>query len=264
MRAIGFDPAPARGAHVCDGGGAPRLLSVQGIASFLADLPEDVLIGYDGPLSGPIAPDEPTLRQADLSRRVIEAFFKSPEDGFALPASIPLAGYATQPHWPLTRRMFGLPRLGPLDRPAEELPFRPLLEASVPPPSGRHVVEVNAQVAIWLVALEDPAFGSINWGYRERPDVLKAIWRIVVERLTGRSTLELADFWKLPPPENMSQFEAVVAWLMVVLWRAQPDQIELLGAAGTGAWLVPKVSGLNEAFQQFAARELARRIAAPA
>ena len=264
MRAVGLDPSPARGAHVCDGGGSPKLLSVQAMASFLDDLPENVLIGYDGPLSGPVAPDEPVLRQADLSRRVIEAFFKSPEDGFALPASIPLTGYANIPHWPLTRRMFGLPRLGPLDRPVDELPFSPILEAGCAPTSGRHVVEVNAQVAIWLVALEDPAFGGINWGYRDRPDVMKAIWRIVVERLTGRSSLELADFWKLPPPENMNQFEAIIAWLMVTLWHGAPDQIELLGGAGTGAWLVPKVAGLKEAFTKYADRELARRTAAPA
>ncbi len=264
MRAIGIDPAPARGAHVCDGGEPPRLLSVQAMAQFLAGLPEDVLIGYDGPISGPVAPDEPVLRQADLSRRVIEAFFKSPEDGFALPASIPLTGYATQPHWPLTRRMFGLPRLGPLDRAVQDLPFPPVLEASGPPTSGRHLVEVNAQVAIWLVALEDPAFGGVNWGYRDRPDVMKSIWRIVSERLTGRSSEELADFWKLPPPENMNQFEAVMAWLMVELWRADKDQVELLGSAGTGAWLVPKVSGLREAFQKFADRELERRALAPA
>jgi hypothetical protein len=93
---------------------------------------------------------------------------------------------------------------------------------------------------------------------------MKAIWRIVVERLTGRSSLELADFWKLPPPENMNQFEAAIAWLMVALWRGAPDQIELLGGAATGAWLVPKVAGLKEAFAAFAERELARRMAAPA
>jgi hypothetical protein len=259
MRAIGFDPSPSRGAHVCDGGGAPKLLSAQAMASFLESLPEDVLIGYDGPLSGPIAPDDPNLRQADLSRRVIEAFFKSPEDGFAVPAAIALAGYAAQPHWPLTRRMFGLPRLGRLDRPVEELPFQPVLEAAQAPESGRHVVEVNAQVAIFLVALEDPAFGSVNWGYRDRPDVLKAIWRIVIERLTGRSTGELAEFWKLPPPDNMQQFEAIVAWLMTSLWVTQDSQIELLGNARTGAWLVPKIDGLNQAFQGYAARELGRR-----
>lgn len=264
MRAVGFDPTPARGAHVCDNGGAPRLLSVQGMANFLAVLPDDVMIGYDGPLSGPVAPDDPVLRQADLSRRIIEAFFKSPEDGFALPASIPLTGYATLPHWPLTRRMFGLPRLGPLDRPMEQLPFPPLLEAAAPPVSGRHLVEVNAQVAIWLVALEDPAFGGINWGYRDRPDVMASIWRIVVERLTGRSSAEMADFWKLPPPDNMSQFEAIVAWLMVALWSADDGQIQLLGTQKTGAWLLPKTPGMKEAFDKFAARELARREAAPA
>jgi len=264
MRAIGLDPAPARGAHVCDDGAAPRLLSAQAMASFLDELPDDVLIGYDGPLSGPVAPDEPVLRQADLSRRVIEAFFKSPENGFALPAAIPLMGYSTQPHWPLTRRMFGLPRLGPLDRPMTDLPFQPVLEASEPPSSGRHVVEVNAAVSIWLAALDDPAYGSVNWGYRERPDVLKSIWRIVVERLTGRSSGEMAEFWKLQPPDNMNQFEAIVAWLMVTLWRTDSAEIELLGTAITGAWLVPKVAGLNEAFHKFATTELARRAAAQA
>jgi hypothetical protein len=262
MRAVGFDPAPARGVHVCDSGEPPRLLSVQAMASFLASLPEDVLIGYDGPLSGPVAPDDPVLRQADLSRRVIEAFFKSPEDGFALPASIPLTGYSALPHWPLTRRMFGLPRLGPLDLPAEQLPFPPLLTAAAPPTRGRHLVEVNAQVAIWLVALEDPAYGGVNWGYRDRPDVMAAIWRIVVERLIERSSVGTADLRKLPPPDNMSQFEAMIAWLMVALWRADDDQIQLLGTQKTGAWLLPKTRGMKDAFDKFAERELARREAA--
>jgi hypothetical protein len=261
MRVLGFDPSPARGVHVYDGGGAARLLSFQALSDYLADLPENVIVAYDGPLSGPIAPDGPVLHQADLSRRVIEAFFKNPEHGFALPSAIPLTGYATQPNWPLTRRLFGLPRLGPLDRPTMELPFAPIFAGESAPTAGRHVVEINAQVIIWLVALEDPAFGGINWGYRDRPDVMRAIWRIVVERLTGRPSLELADFWKMPPPDNINQFEAVVAWLMVDLWRNKPDAVELLGEASTGAWLLPRIAGLREAFTKFADRELKRRMA---
>ena len=261
MRVVGCDPSPARGVHLYDGDGAARLLSFQSLSEYLADLPANVIIAYDGPLSGPIAPDGPVLHQADLSRRVIEAFFKNTGHGFALPSAIPMAGYATLPNWPLTRRLFGLPRLGPLDRPTTELPFAPIFSGEVAPIAGRHVVEVNAQVAIWLVALEDPAFGSINWSYRDRPDVMRTIWRIVVERLTGRPLLELADFWRMPPPENLNQFEAMIAWLMVDLWRTKPNEIELLGEARTGAWLLPRIAGLRAAFTQFADRELKRRMA---
>jgi hypothetical protein len=257
MRPIAIDPAPV-GLHFCDGTGRPTLSPLPQLGELLDGGDDAVVIGWDGPLTGPAEAEGARLAPADLVRRVIEAFFKSTPHGFSLPAGIPYVGWSGSPHWPLTRRIFGLPRVGPWDQPLEALPYR-LATSGDAPTSGRWIVETNAAVAIWLCVRDHPAGKMVVWAHKDRPDVRAQIWNIVAQRLTGRPAEELADFWKMPSPDNAEQMDSLTTWLLVSRWIAGDPGVTILGSARTGAWLLPATDGMADAFNSFAEVELERR-----
>ncbi len=121
MRVIGIDVAPAKGGHVCEDGSPPQEKKPCELDRYLQELPDDVLIAWDAPLTGPPDPDAWTDCQ-DLTTRQIERFFGR-GGPLPAPAGISVRSYCGCPHWTISRRLLGLPRVGPYDVEAE-LPFR--------------------------------------------------------------------------------------------------------------------------------------------
>ncbi len=74
MRVIGIDVAPAKGGHICEDGSPPQEKKPCELDRYLQELPDDVLIAWDAPLTGPPDPDAWTDCQ-DLTTRQIERFF---------------------------------------------------------------------------------------------------------------------------------------------------------------------------------------------
>lgn len=170
---LGVDPASSRGATVFDGTRFHRLRSGE-IAGHVLRSP-NTLVCWDAPLTGP--PNEASqCFEGDLCTRVIEKYVGGGEvrwtddEGHLVPRSqswrpkstsaeappkgISVRGFAGLSHWTITRRVLGLPRVGPYDAPLEALPARLLVGASAspPPPDPERpsVVEVHPAVGLWL------------------------------------------------------------------------------------------------------------------
>ena len=83
MKVIGIDVAPGKGGHICDGSLPLKRKSPAELNDYLQSLPDNVLIAWDAPLTGP--PDPNDWKDCkDLTTRRIESFSSNPAS-FGLP-----------------------------------------------------------------------------------------------------------------------------------------------------------------------------------
>lgn len=173
VKVIGIDVGPAKGGHVCDGEAVHAKTPAE-LYDYLVNLPDDVLVAWDAPLTGPPDPDK-ALRTGDLTCRQIERFFRT--GAFKPPKGISVRTYSELSHWTISRRLLGLPRVGPYDAKAE-LPFRLVVDDRPRPARGRHVVEVHPGVALWRWCKSD-GYGGL-WSYKTESRVHTSYCRTVV------------------------------------------------------------------------------------
>src|SRR5580704_8258854 len=81
-----------------------------GLEAYLKELPGNVLVAWDAPLTGPPDPESWTNGQ-DLTIRKIERFFRN-DPLYKVPKGISVLGYSGCSHWTITRRLLGLHRVG--------------------------------------------------------------------------------------------------------------------------------------------------------
>jgi uncharacterized protein DUF429 len=239
----GCDVAPAKGADIFDGSEL-RHYSVNDLVDYAAERSSSRLLSWDSPLTGPSDPDGRTLIDGDLTQRPIEQFF-SQKGPYKVPEGISVRPYSGCPHWTISQRVLGLPRIGPYSCSSNQLPFQPLCEQSdleyAVDGHGRFVVEVHPAVALWLWCRETHTEGWVYKGKKCSANV-EALWNVV-----GQCVPCARD---LPKPKNDDQLDALVAWLLAERWVAR-DGVVLLGNAKVGSFLLPHIPAMEEAFSTF-------------
>ncbi len=233
---IGIDVAPAKGGHVYEHGATPRLMKPADLDSYLCALPGDVLVAWDAPLTGP--PDPATWTGGrDLTTRPIESFFTR-HGRYKAPPGISVRSYCGCPHWTISRRLLGLPRIGRYDK--TELPFR-LVTDDLPPRYGRHVVEVHPAVALWLWCKEDGYNGPWKYKGDAKAKVCRTALCVRMSMRMGKDLTGISD----------DELDSMVAWYLAHCW-VNRQGVRLLGNERTGSFLLPDEPNLRTEFEQFA------------
>jgi hypothetical protein len=241
MRVIGIDVGPAKGGQVCDDGELLEPMNPANLDSYLHELSGDVLIAWDAPLTGPPDPDVWTDK-SDLSTRPIESFFMRPP--YKAPKGISVRPYSGCPHWTISRRLLGLPRVGRYDE--TELPFQ-LVSDDQPPRSGRHIVEVHPAVALWRWCRADGHNGP--WEYKNKKYKNKKCTGCMKDLCILMSARMGKDLTGL---QTDDQLDATLAWHLAESWRGRRG-VRLLGNARAGSFLLPDETALWEQFKEFTA-----------
>lgn len=286
---LGVDPASSKGATVFDGS-AFRHLWPGEVASHLLGS-QDALLCWDAPLTGPPSESAQSF-EGDLCTRVIEKYLGGGEvrwtdaAGHPLPRTlawkpaegrdatpptgISVRGFSGLSHWTVTRRVLGLPRVGPLDKPLEELPARLLVSRSIAPPHPDprrpSVVEVHPAVALWLW-LRD--VGDVDWAYKKsntsafaafeklkgvlleksaRSEKCFAPVRAAMERLDSKVEVKTGPGTSRQVGFSDDHLDAFIAWTLGVLWTRQSaddPSVLLVGDLEVGAMLLPASENLT-------------------
>ena len=249
MRIVGVDCAPTKPLAVFDG--RDRRIPLSDARCFLNEIAAEpnVLLCWDSPLTGP---PEAVLAGgdgygSDFSQRPIEKFFSRQTTGFKTPKGIPVRYYCGCPHWAMSRSLIGLPRTGPFDAEPGALPFR-LIVSNVAPETGRYVVEVHPALALWLWCRQVRPHG--NWDYKDDPRVLAELWDSLL-RIRDVDIKGIIGTGELPASDDA--LDARLAYALGRLWIEGRDAAILLGNLSQGTFLLPRVNGLETAFERFAA-----------
>lgn len=259
MKVCGVDPAPGKGLQVFDG--EDRKYPVERARGFLETIREigEVLVTWDAPLSGPPACvlDGAGEIGPAFTQRPIESFFGRKATGFKAPVGISVLGYSGCQHWTISRSLVGLPRVGPFDAAAESLPFRLVSDDAQRPICGCHIVEVHPAVALWLWCDGKRAGDTASWRYKTEDDVRRELWKILPEQTAAGNVLGFCDPQALPSDD---QLDARVAYALGRLWLDESDSVVLLGDLDSGTFLVPRVDGIVEAFDEFVTKNAPRAV----
>ena len=251
MRVISIDPAPAKGLSVFDG--RDRHVPIDAAFEYVSSVASGppCLVCWDAPLTGPSAGalSGKKARAGDFTKRRIESFFTTSRTGFCTPVGISVQGYAGCQHWTISRSLLGLPRVGPWDQSAEDLPFELITDDARPQGTQRLIVEIHPAVALWLWCRErwPPA---LEWTYKKNSGVRVQVWDCLRERLCrfGDQAVKAA---LANPPTTDDELDARIGFLLGTLWMSNNDEVALLGDLESGTFLLPKVAGLSDAFDEF-------------
>jgi hypothetical protein len=240
VKVVGIDIAPVKGGHVCEDGLPPRHLKPAALDLYLKELPDDVLIAWDAPLTGPLDTEAWTDGKNDLYVRKIEKFFDRSQKGlFRAPDGISVRPYAGCPHWTISRRLLGLPRVGPYDL-ETGLPFKLVTDDQVRPTFGRHVVEVHPAVAIWRWC-----YGEYSGPWEYKGSGKSRINRVELCRLMSRRIGK-----RLIENASDDELDALTSWYLARCWLDR-NGVMLLGNLRAGSFLLPEDVELRTAFENF-------------
>ncbi len=293
IKVIGIDPAPSKKSTVYSEEDGFKSFDANELKKYLQklkDSEESVLICWDAPLTGPRNPDAKQILPGDYTQRQIESFFKR-QQGMKTPTGISVLGYASCPHWAITRAMLGLPRVGCYDQ-RGNLPFQLLAldcERKVLDKLGEKcVVEVHPAVALWLW-LKDiqnikEEFEKNKWMKKEKnkkEEVMVMDWTykydekkheklqrtkieffceklkdVILNDKIKKSLIEAINEIKNPKmlPQGSKlddMFDAMLAWLLGKQWIAGNDAVILLGSREAGSMLLPNIEGLQQRWNNF-------------
>jgi predicted RNase H-like nuclease len=259
-RVLGFDPASSKASTIFNG---EEFVSIDPneLPRWVSE-PCDTLICWDAPLTGPAQMDALRYR-GELYTRIIEKYFgggvlrwndgriqrwesKVPKKGIAV------RGYGGLSHWVISRRVLGLPRVGPWDASESQLPARLLTDAfeTAPAPDAERpsVVEVHPALALWLWLRAEPEFaGRDAWNYKTDRVFRQACWeglkrvlRPQFSRIPMLATgVDAADARCAVSDDHLDAF---IAWALGILWVRQDSAnpaVVLFGDHSTGTMLLP-------------------------
>jgi len=248
MRVCGIDPAPTKGMAIFDGRDFSTI-PLRESRSFIDTLKtdSDLLVCWDSPLTGPpvsVIEGEEANGSA-FSQRPIESFFSRTQTGFKTPRGISIRGYSGCPHWALSRSLIGLPRTGPFDK--DTLPFQLVSDDGQRPMRGRCVVEVHPGLALWLWCRNN-RHADASWDYKRNASVREDLWN---QLLQVPAVSEVLSTVCPVVPSSDDELDARLAYTVGCLWLKEPSSVFLLGDLDNGTFLLPRVGGLEEAFQLF-------------
>jgi hypothetical protein len=230
MKVVGVDVGPAKGGHVCEDGSPLPRMTPQALETYLEGLPDDVLIAWDAPLTGPPNPEGWT-NGMDLTVRPIERFFLK-HGRFHPPPGISVLPYSGCSHWTITRRLLGLPRVGKFDL-KDDLPFRLVTSDRERPRTGRHVVEVHPAMALWRWCCG--SYGG-PWEYKKDKGCRVEVCRLMSSRIGTDLTTDTND-----------QLDAWTAWYLARCWL-DGRGVMMLGNSSMGSFLMPDEPDLQKKF----------------
>ena len=252
MRVIAIDPAPGKESTVFEGTEYVQLSAkeLREYVDTLADAKESVLVCWDAPLTGPFDPANAGSYPFDFTKRAIERFFSLGETGFKTPDGISVLGYSACQHWTISRALLGLPRVGPYDKPENKLPLRLVTNSGDTLRSRKSVVEIHPGLAAWLWCRSERC-ADASWVYKGRNGskaemrrVRDEMWKIVTERSGFEDVL--------PYPSTDDEFDAAIGYILGKLFtqdgQTSPERSLILGDDKCGAFLLPKISGLADAW----------------
>lgn len=290
IKVIGIDPAPSKKSTVYSEKDGFKSFDANELKKYLQklkDSEESVLICWDAPLTGPRNPDAEQILPGDYTQRQIESFFKR-QQGMKTPTGISVLGYASCPHWAITRAMLGLPRVGCYDQ-RGNLPFQLLAldcERKVLDKLGEKcVVEVHPAVALWLwlkaisdiedtfkekgwmKKVKNKVNKVMDWTYKydkkeheelQREKITffcKSLEGVIFNDIIKKSLIEaikkIENPEELPPNSKLDDiFDAMLAWLLGKLWLVNGG-VTLLGSKETGAILLPYNINLTQRWEKF-------------
>ena len=248
MEVIGIDVAPKRGGHVCDGK-CVKYLKPAALEKYLREeLPKNVLIAWDAPLTGPRDPDKPCTNVQDLTTRKIESFFQTSKFEFKAPPGVSVLGYGSCPHWTISRALLGLPRVGQYDAPLAGLPFELVTNDQDRRRTGRRIIEVHPAVALWLWCKADGYEGPWRYkGSKKDETALAKLAKLMSLRLKNEKVVN-ADH---------DQLDAWTAWHLANCWLHN-NGVMLLGSAQYGSFLLPHDPKLKDKFGDFVRSRVSR------
>jgi len=232
---IGIDPAPSKESTVYDGE-IFHSLCFEELNNYLKEIKAEnksVLICWDAPLS--FSMKDVTKKMSPLYQRKIEYFF-SRKDGYKTPTGISVLGYAGCPHWVISQYLLGYPKISSFEK-----NFNPPFELIFDKKDISHsVTEVHPAVAIWLWTKDKTRVK--NWKYKKEEHVLKNILHILKNK--NIIAKEIADQVK-----NDDYLDAYIAWKLGKDW-VENNNVEILGNADTGSFLLPYNKNLFEKFKK--------------
>ncbi len=242
---VGVDPAPGKGStavEVTVKNGQPSISLCRGkevlSTKELCECFEEwnskssVLMAWDAPLTGPFDIEEP-FKDHNLTRRKIEELFAKKNDQIP---GISVRGYGGCPHWTISQRMLGLPKLHPAHAGGDFT----LIEADSQKNKligHRWVVEVHPAVAIWQWLQES----DNGWRYKGSTKESQSIRADFCDRLAAKwKELDL-DVGPILEDAKKSDdvLDALTAAVLAYVWVSKDKQVALVGNKHTGAWLVP-------------------------
>ena len=239
---VGIDPAPGKGSAVVeiqikDGKFSLRLHGVLKAETLWEKLENwkdepSVLIAWDAPLTGPSDIEEP-WEDYSLTRRKIEALFAKKDDK---QHGISVRGYGGCPHWTISQRMFGLPKLHPKHTGGAYN----LIESNSQynTLTGCFVVEVHPAIAIWQWLKQE---NIDNYDYKKDKNIRNQFCSYLFNLWKEKMNLDVASIFE---EANKSDdiLDALVAAVLAYAWVNYPNQVTLIGNVRTGAWLLPQNS----------------------
>ncbi len=257
MNIFGIDLVSSKGAVMYDGSEL-TFMNPEQLLEFVTQLypatnPQNTLISWNAPLTGSRNPKLLHFQKGDFSKRDIEGFFtrnwrpkNEPGLSYKAPEGISVTGYANNPHWPITRRLFGLPQTGPWDTPPEALPFTLVQDPEQDLDPGRYIAEVHPPLAIWLWCGGPKR--ERNWNYKSNQTVRDELWEELSHTFQHCYGLNCPDF----APRSEYELEAYVSWVLGKLWADQNPSVILLGDTRSGCFLIPDVDGeVSQHFSRF-------------
>lgn len=186
---------------------------------------ENVLVAWDAPLTG-------TGENHDQSQttRAIERLLSREikESG------VNTRGYAMLSHWVVSRRVLGLPRVGPYDLSLNRLPLKLITFEEEGLAAGAHVVEVHPTVAMYCWLTEDfqPYKGSkLNAESKRR--AIQANQKALAKKPA------LAALNPDKAMQNDDELDAYLAYALGHLWLQGNHKVFFLGNAEQGGILLP-------------------------
>ena len=264
LRVVAIDPHPAKASAIWmdDGNDAPRFFKKERgeLGGFLDGLGPETLLCWDAPLTGPRDPAHAGDHKQDFTKRVIEAFFT--KGRFKTPKGISVGNYSGVSHWAISRALLGLPRLGAHCADYDALPFHLIPDSAHRRMRRPQVAEIHPAVAAWLWCRDDLKGGNVLkkddkgkevWRYKggskdKNPDLMNAMWKLIQRKVSwpGKTS-----------PESDDEFDAGVGYRLGRIYlrdRYKPlgeREVDIVGSRETGAWLLPMVKDVQDAWVSF-------------
>jgi hypothetical protein len=247
IKVIGIDPAPGKPSTYFDNiTGKTEQLEFPDLKKRLTELQNQegkILICWDSPITIPLDNDN-----ISLTDRTIEKFLR---DKTKNKNGVSVLPYSSCPHWTISRHMIGLPIMGDYEK--NEIPFKIVTTSEK---IEHSIVEVHPAVAIyfWLVKDFKQYKGSKpkelrkkeNWADIKRKNAI-ANWEKLKEIKCIKNISDLAKVEITTDDE----LDAVVAYLLGILWIEKKECVRMLGNEKTGMMLIPYVKILFENFEEW-------------
>lgn len=243
IQIIGIDIAPGKKSTIYDGN-CYHHMSADTLNNYLISLQNDknktVLLCWDAPLTGPqtTTRDNYIFRSGDFTKRIIE------KEYFNVPKGISVMGYASCPHWTITKFLTGYPIIGDYCL-KENLPFTLVTNEETQIENGKkYIAEVHPALSIWLL-MKDTVAEGYNWIYKDmNVSELNSFSVDFNATLMAILPKESNEKIVMTTPQNDDELDAYAAWLMGYLWINKINlnnfSIKLVGSKESGCIILPQ------------------------